>query len=224
MAPIPTLSLIEAQVRRRTETDRDMSFGTFWLWSIVLSIFTLGIGSTIYQYVIYFQLLNRRNDHFERQHRLIEQIILGLREAHGGNLKVASRLSAADATLEEMRREEGRREPWLWVLLWPFLTLGIAALWTIFWLTMDWRRHSMRQQRIVDDLSAAFRELGYSTPNIIDEGVSPARSYWLYLLFTVLSFGLFGIWWLYVMFKDGNTHMRSDQFMEDQLLNTLRAA
>lgn len=224
MVPIPTLSLVEVQVRRRTDTDRTMSYGTFWLWSIVLSIFTFGIGSSIYQYVIYFQLLNRRNGHFERQHRLIEQVILGLREAHGGNLKVASRLSAADATLEEMRREEGPREPWLWVLLWPLLTLGIAAFWTIFWLTMDWRRHSMRQQQIMDDLSAAFRELGYSTPNIIDEGVSPERNYWLYLLFTVLSFGLFGIWWLYVIFKDGNTHMQSDQFMEDQLLNTLRAA
>ncbi len=104
MAPIPTLSLVESQIRRRIDTDRIMSYGMYWLWVIVLSVFTFGIGSTIYQYVIYFQLLNRRNNHFARQHRLIEQIILGLREAHGDNQEVASRLSAADATLEEMRR------------------------------------------------------------------------------------------------------------------------
>jgi hypothetical protein len=201
-----------------------MSYGMYWLWVIVLSVFTFGIGTTIYQYVIYFQLLNRRNDHFARQHRLIEQVIMGLREAHGGNQEVASRLSAADATLEEMRLGEGPRNPWLWVLLWPLLTLGIAAFWTVFWLTVDWRRHSMRQQRITDDLSAVFRALGYSTPNIIDEGVSPERSYWWYLLFTVLTLGLFSIYWLYIIFKDGNRHMQSDEFMEDQLLNTLRAA
>ncbi len=82
----------------------------------------------------------------------------------------------------------------------------------------------MRQQRITDDLSAAFRALGYATPNIIDEGVSPERHYWWYLLFTVLTLGLFAIWWQYLIFKDGNTHMQNDQFMEDQLLNTLRGA
>ncbi len=69
-----------------------------------------------------------------------------------------------------------------------------------------------------------LRETGHTAPTLIDDGVTPDRNFWLYLLFSVLTLGLFSIWWLYVIFRDGNVHTQNDAFMEDQLLNALRLA
>ena len=220
---IPTYALIEREVRRRSETDREMSFGTFILWTVVLGILGV-IGALIYGVVIDFQLLNRRNDHFARQHGLIRELVNGLREQHGSNARVRAHLDTIDGVRQEMLITEGRREPWLWVLLWPLLTLGIAGFWTLYWLTVDWRRHAGRQRMITGELSAIFREIGYPAPNLTDEGVTPERKYWLFLVLTLVTLGIFGIYWQYVIFRDGNVHMRADEFWEDQLLNTLRLA
>ena len=124
---IPTFALVERQVRLRADTDRQMSYGMFWLWSIILSvfgIFTLGLGLLIYQIVIGFQLLNRRNSHFARQHRLFRQLLDGLREEHGESEVVATHLNTVEDSLRAMEMNERRKEPFLWVLLLPVLTLG----------------------------------------------------------------------------------------------------
>jgi hypothetical protein len=147
MAPIPTLALVEQEIRRRNDTDRAMSYG-----------------------------------------------------------------------------REGQRNPWLWMLLLPIVKLGLASFWTYYWLTVDWRRHSIRQQRVTDELSAIFRNLGYPAANLIDEGATPDRNYWMHLVLTIVTFGAWYIYWFYLMFKDGNHHMAGDHFLEDQLVNTLRVS
>ena len=198
MAPLSTLSLVEPHYDRRISTDRTMSYLAYLLWVLVLGLLTAFIGghrATIYQMVIGFQLLNRRNDHFGRQHQMFEQVIQGVRESGSSNAQVEGEIPAASSTLDDMRKEEGRREPWLWIVVWPILTLGIASLWTLYWLTLDWRAHAERQRQLTDQLSTVFRSLGYSSPDIIDSGVTPQRNYWLFLILSIVTLGLFAIYW-----------------------------
>lgn len=109
-------------------------------------------------------------------------------------------------------------------MLLPILTLGIASLYTRWFLTVDYRRHSVRQRELSDTIAEAVRLVTGKSVSIVDESVLPDRNFWVYLLLTILSLGLFGIYWQYVLFNDPNTHFARQAFAEDQTVSYLRSS
>ena len=222
-----SLPLVESDIRKRVDTDKEMSFGTYILWIIGLSIFTLGIGLAVYVFVIQYQLIERRNQHFARQRSFYTNVLRVLREKAEAteNQEALQMVSRAEAELNDATvREGGDHNPWLWGVILPILTLGIATLYTYWFLTVDYRRHSIRQRKMTDTVSEALRQVTGNPTTVVDESVVPDRNYWIYLLLTVVTFGLFGIYWQYVLFNDPNVHFARQAIAEDQLVSYLRVA
>lgn len=221
-----SLPLVESDIRKRIDTDKVMSFGSYILWILALTIFTLGIGTIVYVYIIEYQLIDRRNQHFSRQHSLFRNLLRTLRE-HGeskGNQQALTTIDRAEAELNETVIREGERNPWIWGVILPILTLGIAGWYTRWFLTVDYRRHSVRQRELTDTMAEAIRLVTGKSASAVDESVLPDRNFWVYLLLTIVSLGLFGIYWQYVLFTDPNTHFARQAFFEDQVVSYLRAA
>lgn len=222
-----SLPLIESDIRRRVDTDKQMSFGTYILWIIGLSIFTLGIGLAVYVFVIQYQLIERRNQHFARQRSFYTNVLRVLREKADatGRQDALQMVSRAEAELNDaIVREGGEHNPWIWGVILPILTLGIASFYTYWFLTVDYRRHSVRQRQLTDTVSEALRQVTGNPTTVVDESVVPDRNYWIYLLLTLVTFGLFGIYWQYVLFNDPNVHFARQAIAEDQLVSYLRVA
>ncbi|MEI6797346.1 MAG: DUF4234 domain-containing protein, partial [Methanomassiliicoccales archaeon] len=49
----------------------------------------------------------------------------------------------------------------------------------------------------------------------------PERSFVIYLVLTIVTLGLFMFYWVYVIIKDMNEHMKNQWAFEDQLLREM---
>lgn len=220
-----SVALVEAEIRRRTDTDRKMAFGEYIIWMVVLSIVTLGIGAAIYAWAAQYRLVDRRSQHFARQQSLYRSVIRTVRE-HGEdnkNDKVLATVDRAEALLNEATIREPDRNPWLFAIILPIVTLGIGSWYTLWFLTVDWRRHSVRQRELGDVIGEALRQATGKSVALVDESIVPDRNFWLYLLLTFVTLGLFGLYWWYVIFEDPNKHFAQQAFVEDQMVSYLRA-
>jgi hypothetical protein len=87
----------------------------------------------------------------------------------------------------------------------------------------DFYKHERREDGFWEDLSRTLDKIGvtFSVPRRIE--TTPNRSFILYLILTIITVGLFGIYWLYVLLKDPNEHFKYHVQIEDQLLSTLES-
>ena len=88
----------------------------------------------------------------------------------------------------------------------------------------DFYRHERREDGFWEDASRALNRLGvnFSVPRRTE--TVPDRSFVLYLILSVITVGLFGIYWVYVMLKDPNEHFKYHIHAESQLMSTLEPA
>ncbi len=113
-----SLPLVESDIRKRIDTDKVMSFGSYILWMLALTVFTLGIGAIVYLVIIDYQLVDRRNQHFARQHSLFRNLLRTLREhaESKDNQQALTTIDRAEADLNEAVIREGERNPWVWAV------------------------------------------------------------------------------------------------------------
>lgn len=221
-----SLPLVEGIARQRLETDERLTFSSFLAWTILPALTVIGIVvSWVAHYVYYYRLLERRNQHFRRQQEFMRGVIRCLRERFPVETSgsAANAIARVEGLLAEAERKETEHSPWLWSVILPIVTLGLALFVTMWWLTCDFGRHSLRQREIMDALNEVFRQLGLRAVAIVDDSVVPRRNYWAYLLLAFFTAGLGVLWWLYIVMKDGNDHFARQAFVEDQVLSVLRS-
>ncbi len=200
-----------------------MSYGGFWIWAIIWSLVSsfLIIPIYIYQGMIYHRLIERRNAHFARQHVFYRNVINSLEELirRRSTVSVAAELQRARDILNESTRQEKDRRALLWAILSVLFSLPVFY---VFWFLMkDYRLHSERQQEMVENINAVFQRGGLPDVVIVDHSQVPQRSFWGYLLFSIITVGLFSIYWLYVIFKDPNNHFKQQAYVENQIAGVL---
>jgi hypothetical protein len=215
---------VEALLRRRVDTDVELKFSNYMLWTIVLTIFTAGIGTVIYNFVILWRLVNRQTEHFARQQALLDKVVSVQREfAQARGISTADgSIGRSQGILSEIRIHEGARNPWVHAVIGPILTLSLWVFYTAYFLTLDWRRHADRHCQLEEELAAGFRGLGLRNASITDMPNVPQRNYWVFLILTFVTLGLFGFVWVYFMMADGNNHMKHHAFVEDQIVGMVR--
>jgi len=183
-----------------------------------------------FAYLIYL-LVRRRNEHFARQNRLMNSLISTIREVQvKKGISVEINLSSADRTMRETQFEEGEKSAVLWAIL-VFLigipVLGlvgvIALLYVFYFLGRDWRRHEQREDLYFQDVERACSPLGIAFTLRRLERI-PNRSFALYLIATIFTLGIFGIYWLYTLIVDPNNHFRTHVGFEDGLVGGLASA
>ncbi len=181
-------------------------------FGLVLGASIAVLGSLINLYVIY-KWIDRRNRHFKRV-RILYRDLIGYLESKGKTRQA----EAIRSILRQMEVEEDEKSPILWVVL--VLLIGILVFYVLHFLNKDFHRHDSREKHIWEDVRRAFEEMGEP---LVHRKISyiPDRSTLVYLVLTILTGGLFGLYWIYVTTKDPNEHFREHVMFEDELLEKI---
>jgi hypothetical protein len=222
MPPVPleTFPLLDRESRRRIETDQEMSFGLY----IVLSFITFGI----YAIYAHYKLIQREQEHFNRMTRFNDDLYKLIDEQAtdtGKSTEAASEITELRGMNEDFQRLQAGKErsAALWTII-SLITLGIAYLYVYYFLHKDLVDHQRAEAEYIEKASMLLNRLGIGKHPVAVEQVVPDRSYPLYLLLSIVTLGLFGIYWNYTFFKDGNAHFLEHRRFEDQLMSVVRTA
>lgn len=190
---------------------------------LVVGILTLGIY-TIY---VHYKLIARQQDHYKRMRRFTDDLIRLVDEQAseiGSGQSTGELVEIRGLNDEFQRFQRGKeRSPALWTIL-GIVTLGLAFLYVLYFLNADLVRHQRIEAEFIEKASALLTKLGVGKYPIQVEQVVPNRSYPLYLFLTVITLGLFELYWAYVRIKDPNEHFKEHDRFEDQLISTIRLA
>lgn len=100
----------------------------------------------------------------------------------------------------------------------------IASWYVYCFLMKDFYMHERREEKFWEDIGRVLNKCGITfTPTRRMQPV-PNRSFWLYLILTIITAGIFSIYWLYVLLKDPNEHFKYHVRVEDELFKVLESA
>lgn len=182
-----------------------------------------GLVNVAVSIILMYLLVNRRYTHFKRQKFLSEDVIaaIGLL-AQAKDVDVQVSLASLERTTREATAEEIDKSAILWSILSAFVPF--VQLYVYYFLMNDFYRHERREDGFFEDASRALNKLGvtFSVPRR-SEAV-PNRSFVLYLILTIVTVGMFGVYWVYVLLKDPNEHFKYHVQVENQLITVLEPA
>jgi len=192
----------------------------FVIWIALL--YLLVIVGFIVSIVLIYKLVKRRNTHFKRQQFLFEDIVSALRAiAKKKEVNVEVEVSSCERTVREVKAEETEKGAVLWAILSAII---ILAHWYVnYFLMKDFYKHERREDGFWEDVKSVLNKMDvtFSLPRRTE--VMPDRSFVLYLILTIITLGLFGIYWLYILLKDPNEHFNYHIQVEDELLSALES-
>ncbi|MFA5809640.1 MAG: DUF4234 domain-containing protein, partial [Thermoleophilia bacterium] len=198
MESVPALQF---DLHQKVSTDWQTSFWTDFLLVLV----TCGI----YGVYIFFKLLERRQQHFERMVSLRWHLIEFLREKatssgreneFAEDLVELERLHAKAAE----RDREGDKSPVVWLVL---AIIGVlpATFYAMNFLNNDFHDHEVNEILFLDKAGYLMSGLGMNRVSPATQAV-PLRSFLLLFLLTMVTFGIYGIYWWYTLIGDPNEH------------------
>ncbi len=239
--------IAELQERKQTDKRLSFGlYLVFLLVVIIISIIVGGIGrliagfgagkvvSTIVSllvaiYVWWYNwlLYKRRNEHFDRIKRLKVKLSSWIKE----------KFNAETETLMRVNPLLDRREAYhsnllfgLWLIfsylsslspfakiLWLFTIPGvIVGLLVLYYLTVDYYHHEQGELAFFGKMAEIFSKKGiaFTAP---PTNPLRRRSYGLYIFLSIITLGIFALYWAYVIFRDPNQHFDTHEHWESQL-------
>ncbi len=179
------------------------------------------LSSLLYAYLLYI-LLSRRNKHFRRQSRFSEDFIAHLRSLTSKKgLDEEVGLSNLERTAREMKTTDDEKSAILWTVL-AFIPIVnvFAILYILYFLGKDFRIHERNEDGFIEDSGRILQNVGLEL-SVRRMDPTPNRSFILYIILSIVTFGLFGIYWLYTFIADPNAHFKHHQQYEDDLISKL---
>lgn len=195
-------------IQERTRTDWTTDAGM----AVLFTVLTCGI----YGLYVFYKLMERRDLHLARvanmAHTSIE--LLKSRAASGGQTDLISQELAQLELIERAMYEQSReRGAVLWLVL-GVLT-GIAVWIGYYFIMDDLARHDQLEAQYFTLMSQALAKLGMSSGASQAVPTIPPRSFATFLVLSIVTCGIYGFYWLYVMVEDGNVHVESQVPWED---------
>ncbi len=213
-----SINNLEADVRQRTLTDWQTGF-----WpALLISIVTCGI----YWLYILFKLLDRREQHFERMFSFRAHLIELLREKAAETGKAAE-MEAGLTELERIhhdttaRDRKGDKSPVLWLVLSIFPALVVYYVYNF--LNDDFRAHEANENQFMLKASEIMNGLGMTGNQIITPVVIPERNVYTYAILTIVTCGIYGLYWIYTLITDPNYHFDGHALWEAQVMAIVQA-
>lgn len=205
------LALLDADMNRKSYTDWQTGF-----WpALLLSVVTFGI----YGVFVLYKLLERREQHFERMVAFRQHLIGALREravATAGADSFATELAELEGLdLEATYRDRyGEKTPVLWLVL--GLLTGVTNFYVYYFLNDDFRAHEDNERAFLFKAASLMEKLGlrWEAPSV---AAVPERRFIKFLLLTLVTIGLYGIYWWYTLIIDPNRHFDSHVAWESRL-------
>lgn len=190
-----------------------------FIWILVV---LSGVINLVISIVLNYLLVNRRHTHFQRQKLLSENIITAISYlAKSKDRNIEGSLTSLEKILKEANSEETEKSPTLWAILSVFVPL--IQFYVYYFLMKDLYKHEHREDNFWQNVKGVLKMLDtdFSIPKR-NEPI-PDRSFVLYLILTVVTGGLFIVYWLFVLLKDPNDHFKYHVSSENQLLVTLES-
>jgi hypothetical protein len=216
--PMPSIDRVYSAWQRRVETDYIFSFWTAIGWTLL----TFGI----YGFYVFYQLVRRLRDHNIRRLELFDASIAfawdqaGKRGLQDELTPSFERAAAHLAVMRQMTLDF--RDPVIWLLL-SIVTSGIAQIVAFVLLDKDLVRHDQAEVGVEYELSLIFGRFGYQVPAPDVSRVKQPDNYAGRIVALIVSFGIYGIWWLYNQMDVPNRHFRTNWSQEDALAGAVQA-
>ncbi len=200
-------------VGQRSLTDYVTDAGT----AILLSIITCGI----YGLFIVYKLVQRRDDHFKRMAAVVDTSIQQLRlKATGREHEIQEELGQLEGLKNQMLMMASERGAVIWLLICIFTGIG---MWIVYYLLMqDYVQHDSVEAQYFTVMSSALAKLGLSGQAAQAVRTVPDREFITFLLLSIVTCGIYGFYWMYVMINDFNVHFTTQTAWEDFIATALR--
>jgi hypothetical protein len=216
MSQVSYEQLALAEVQRRDATDYRFNYWSYLGWTI-LTFGTYSVYGT-------YKLVDRRHQHAQRRLAFQSYIWHALNaraEALGKKEEVAEGLDNLSRIYQQMEAFERRnkREPILWTILRMVVTFVGAYI--NHFLNKDLRFYDEWEGSFAANAEWVMSRLGYPVQLPQRQGPIKDRSTGLYVLLTIVTGGIFSLYWRAVTMSDGNGHFDDDAAMEDALLRGL---
>ncbi len=179
----------------------------------------VGITGALLLLILIYKLIKRRNEHFKRHQLLEEDVVKALASSAGKKrAKIEDKLASIERSTREARLSEKEQPAFLWAILSFFIPF--VALYVAYFLMRDFYRHEKREDFFLEDLEKTAEPIvALEVPRRFHS--IPDRNVILYLVLTILTVGIFGIYWLYALIVDPNSHFNHQVAWEDKLLSSL---
>lgn len=217
--PVPATDRVRLACERRAETDYVFDFWTAFGWTLL----TCGV----YLVYVVYQLVRRSRDHNLRRLELLDAantVAWERAQAQGLADELRPRFERVAEHLEPLRRVAAEfRDPVVWLIL-AVVARGIVEIVAFILLDGDLVKHDQAERAVEDELAAIYERLG--TPIATAPRAEPAHEPQNYVGRTVVSLvtcGVYTLFWLYDEMGDGNRHFRQNWAWEDGLASAVQA-
>jgi len=194
---------------------------------VVSSGISLGIAfvAQILIVILIYKLFNRNNLH-NRREMMLRAAIVDLMKKNAAEKGISQAIASQVQTMESINYESRSYEPERSAALWAILPIipvvgWIFGLIALYYLTSYPPGHDRRWHAFTQQTQYAGSQLGMNL--MLPSWRSlPERSFIIYFILTIVTLGIFMIYWYYVLIKDMNEHYRSQWQFEDQLLREIQ--
>ncbi|MDH4122583.1 MAG: DUF4234 domain-containing protein [Thermoplasmata archaeon] len=195
----------------------------------IISAIIIGIIVSTLFAILTFKLVERQNKHFERESHLRRNIIAMLRSVAGSPEKestIATELATMNILHGEATGDEVLHSAILWALAvffcWAFIPISwVLILYMFYFLMKTIYNHDRRWYEFSNQTMSALSKLGYSVAPPYNVRVLQRRSFAIYLILSIITFGLFALYWWYALIQDPNEHFKNQWYLEDHLSNII---
>jgi hypothetical protein len=162
-----------------------------------------------------YLLVLRRDRHFARSQLLFRRVVELLEALQLGDPELA----AVRGRVEEMAERGQPRGP----LFWALASTIVAPLWLYLahTLTREFWEHEERERSILSNIASILvkRGIEFTPPQL----TISRRDTALYVVATLLTLGLFALYWLYPLTVEPNRHLEEHWRYERRLVEALEA-
>jgi hypothetical protein len=189
--------------------------------NVGLMIITCGI----FGYIIFYQLVRRSRDHNRRRLELLDAATTfawneAYRRELGEELRPAFERIAAH--LDVLRRQTTEfRDPSIWVLLSIFFSWVVHIVAFVL-LDQDLIAHDRAEGAVEAELAAIYERLGQPLPVPDPSRVKEPDQYAWRIVVSVVSCGIYMLWWFVDQQREGDTHYASNWPWEDHLAQAVQ--
>ncbi|HZR15574.1 MAG TPA: DUF4234 domain-containing protein [Acidimicrobiia bacterium] len=214
----PAKERIRLAYQGRAETDYIFNFWTAFGWTLL----TCGI----YGFYVLYQLVRRSRDHNRRRLELLDAATTyaweqaqsrGLADELRPNF---DRIGMHLGVLRQMTNDF--RDPVIWTVL-SIIASGIVHIVIYILLDQDLVKHDANEGAVEAELAAIYERLGASVPTPDPSRVKGQHNYVARIIVTIVTCGIYGLWWLYDVMVEWNRHFETNWAWEDGLANAVQS-
>ncbi len=183
---------------------------------LALAIFGGLVGFAVSIYVLY-KWIDRMNSHFRRTimfYSTLADITEELKMPEAS--KIRSQVNELKIVFEE-------KSPVLWVILSIFVPF--IEFYVYHFLNKDFVKHCIRERLILSSFAEGLKTIAPEHTIDVDSlYMVPNRSTLLYIVLSIITLGIFGLYWIYTLTVDPNRHFESHRIIEEKIIAAVEAA